>query len=77
LLTFDFKPFKNPETKNRRKDSKSGMLALLATPVKKIIAFKENNNFKKQNPKSSPFQSLTNKDKDLQQYFLVIGQGRG
>jgi hypothetical protein len=36
-LTFEFKPFKNPETKIRRKDNKRGMVALLTTTVKKII----------------------------------------
>jgi len=55
LLTFDYKPFKNLETKNRRKDNKRGMLALLATPVKKIIASKENNNFNKQKPPKLSF----------------------
>jgi hypothetical protein len=47
-LTFEFKPFKNPETKIRRKDIKRGMVALLVTPVKKIILSKENHKFNKQ-----------------------------
>jgi hypothetical protein len=47
-LTFEFKPFKNPEIKIRRRDIKRGMLALLATPVKKIIVSKGNNKFKRQ-----------------------------
>jgi hypothetical protein len=55
-LTFEFKPFKNPEIKIRRKDNKSGMVALLTTPVKKIIVSKKNNKFNKQrqpNPSSA------------------------
>jgi hypothetical protein len=47
-LTFEFKPFKNPETKIRRKDNKKSMVALMTTPVKKIIVFKENSKFNKQ-----------------------------
>ncbi|MFT4579704.1 MAG: hypothetical protein ACI9UO_002550 [Nitrospinales bacterium] len=59
-MTFDFKPFKNPEIKIRRKDIKRGMLALLATPVKKIIVSKENNIFNKQKYPNPSF-SKTNK----------------
>jgi hypothetical protein len=53
-LTFEFKPFKNPEIKIRRKDNKKGMVALLATLVKKIIVSKENDKFNKQGSPNPP-----------------------
>jgi hypothetical protein len=59
-LTFEFKPFKNPEIKIRRKDIKKGMLALLTTPVKKIIVSKESDNFNKQKH-PNPYFSKPNK----------------